>query len=222
MGWKTSRNSRRSTALRRPASISWRALADFRMATWNTWKRAPPLLGVIHGEVGVAKHILGLPVVALAQRRADARAWNYIPALECKRRGERALDAPRRVLCVGRADDLLEQHRELVAPEPRHHVPRPHRCPQAFRDLRQDAVARRVAEAVVHRLEVVAVEEQHTEPVIGITSRARERLGHPLDEVGTVGQVGQRIVQRRVQQLLLDLLPLGDIVRDRRSSDDRP
>src|SRR3979490_1129010 len=46
-------------------------------------------------------------------------------------------------------------------------APGPPGGPQAIRDLRQQAVARRVAEAVVHRLEVVAVEEQHTESVIG-------------------------------------------------------
>src|SRR5947207_1087435 len=80
-----------------------------------------------------------------ASLRADARARDDIPALECKRRGEHALDAPRYVLRVGRADNLLEQHRKLVAPEPRHYVSRPHRVPQAFRDLLQEAVAPRVA-----------------------------------------------------------------------------
>ena len=91
--------------------------------------RPPLLLGVIHGEVRVAQQVLGLPVVRLAQRHADAGCREDLAAFERKRRGERVLDAPRGVLRVGQSSDLLEQQGELVAPEPRHDVARPHACP---------------------------------------------------------------------------------------------
>src|SRR5438046_2338293 len=91
--------------------------------------RPPLLLGMIHGEVGVAQQILDLPVVRVAQRHADAGAREDLAALERKRRGERILDAPRRVLRVGQSSDLLEQKGKLIAPEPRHDVAGPHARP---------------------------------------------------------------------------------------------
>src|SRR2546430_9211151 len=47
---------------------------------------------------------------SLAQRHADAGGRDDVPAFERYRCGERVLDAARRVLRVGQADDLLEQH----------------------------------------------------------------------------------------------------------------
>ena len=60
-----------------------------------------------------------------------------------------------------------------------------------------------MAQIVVHRLEVVEVDEQDGKPVVGIAPHACLGLRHPLDEVGAVGQVGERIVQRLVHQLFL-------------------
>src|SRR5439155_26145389 len=182
--------------------------------------RTPLLLGVIHGKVRVVQQVLRLLVAGLAQRHADAGGRDDLPAFERHRRGERVLDAARHVLRVGRTDDLLEQYGELVAPEPRHDIARPHARSQASRDLRQQAIAGRVVEVIVDRLELVGVDEQDGEPVIRIPPPARLGLRHALDQVSAVRQVGQRVVQRRVQQLLLDTLALGDIVGDRRGADD--
>src|SRR5437588_4650815 len=182
--------------------------------------RTPLLLGVIHGKVRVVQQVLGLRVAGPAQRHADAGRRDDLPAFERHRRGERVLDAARRVLRVGRTDDVLEQYGELVAPEPRHDVARPNARSQASRELRQQAVAGRVAEVIVDRLELVGIDEQDREPVIRIPSPARQGLRHALDQVSTVRQIGQRVVQRRVQQLLLDTLALRDIVGNRRGADD--
>ena len=53
-------------------------------------------------------------------------------------------------------------------------------------DLDQHLVAGGVAEAVVDRLEVVEVEEDHRQPAL-LAPRASDRVAHPLDEQRAVG-----------------------------------
>ena len=59
------------------------------------------------------------------------------------------------------AVDAVEKHRELVATEPRRRVGRAHERIDARRDPLQQKVTGAVPEAVVDRLEVIEVEEQH-------------------------------------------------------------
>ena len=75
---------------------------------------------------------------------------------------------------------------------------------------RSSVVAGGVTEAVVDRLEVVEVDEQHA--VATGAPRAGHRVAEPVAEQGSVGQAGQRVVERLVGQLLLELVPLGDVV----------
>ena len=76
-----------------------------------------------------------------------------------------------------------------------------------------------MTEAVVHRLEVVEVDEQDGDPIRGIASHPPQRLRHPLDEVTPVGQVRERVVQGPVHELLLGLLARRDVVGDRCGAD---
>ena len=99
---------------------------------------------------------------------------------------------------------VLDQHGELVATHPGERVARAQAGPQALGDPFQDRVALAVAEAVVDRLEVVEVHEQH-----GQRSRRtvgqQERVLEAVDEQGAVGQSGQRVVERQMAELLLEL-----------------
>ena len=67
--------------------------------------------------------------------------------------------------------------------------------PQARRDLREDAVARRVAVLVVDPLEVVDVDEAEAELLAGVLGRDELAL-EPLVEVAVVSEPGQRVGQR--------------------------
>src|SRR6185312_671631 len=70
----------------------------------------------------------------------------------------------------------------------------------------QELVSGDVAEAVVDRLEVVEVEEEHPEALVGVAARALDGDANPLDEERAIRQPGESVVQRIVSQLLLDSL----------------
>ena len=69
-----------------------------------------------------------------------------------------------------------------------------------------------MTEPVVDLLEVVEVAEQHDDRVSLVTARS-ERLPEPVSEQLAVGETGQTVVERLVNQLLLDDVPLGDVAR---------
>ena len=90
---------------------------------------------------------------------------------------------------------------ELVAAEPRDGVVATDRGgePSAHRD--EQLVAGVVAEAVVDDLEAVEVEEEHRHHGPAVTE-AGEGGVEPLDRERTVGQVGERVVEREMTEQL--------------------
>jgi len=86
---------------------------------------------------------------------------------------------------VGRA--IGEQQAESIAAQPRHRIAFAHALQQQGRDLAQQLVARRVTGAVVHRLELIEIEE--TQGVLrAIFPGAHHRLGQPPLELAAVHQ----------------------------------
>ena len=104
----------------------------------------------------------------------------------------------------------LDQDRELVAAQPRHRVRGPGAGEEPLRRRDEQPVALGVAQAVVHRLEVVEVEEQHRDRVPAAAGQ-RQRVAHPVPEQRAVGEPGERIVERLVGELLLQPLPLAHV-----------
>ena len=127
--------------------------------------------------------------------------------VELERTAERLEDAlgglDRRLRVV----DVLEQDRELVAAEPGRGIGRAYARGDALRDLEQDAVADGVTEAVVDGLEVVEIDEQdgHSDAV---AQRPCDRMADALVEQRAVGEMGYRIVEGLVGELLLERLAL--------------
>ena len=94
---------------------------------------------------------------------------------------------------------VLDHHRELVAAEARDHVLGAQARAQARSDRHQQLVAGGVAEAVVDRLEVVEVDEQHRELAPPVADRGLDLVG----EQRPVGEVRERVVVGLVVELLL-------------------
>jgi hypothetical protein len=96
---------------------------------------------------------------------------------------------------------VFDQDGELVPTQPGDRVARSGRAPQPFGHPDEQAVARRVAEAVIHGLEVVQVGQDHRHR----PSVTAVELGGVLDPIGEqrpVGELGERVVERLVAELL--------------------
>ena len=142
--------------------------------------------------------------------QAEARRRGDLAPVEDERRLERAAhalgDLPR---LVG-AREVLEQDGELVAAEPRGGVLGAQAGRQSLGGRAQQLVADRVAEAVVDRLEVVEIDEDHRE-LTAVAPAARERQGQAILEQRPVGEAGEVVVERLMAELLLERDALGDV-----------
>ena len=114
---------------------------------------------------------------------------------------------------MGQALDLLAHDEKLVATQPGQRVSRTQQGPETVDDEDEQGVARPVAEAVVHDLEAIEVEEQHTHRPV-VARRTGQGLADPVEHEGPVGQTRERVVQRLMSQLLLDAAALGDVPDD--------
>ena len=83
---------------------------------------------------------------------------------------------------------------------------------EARRDLLEDEVARDMSEGVVDPLEPVEVEVQHGE-WSAPAGRLLQRVVQAVGEQRPVGEIGERVVERLVRELVLELLALGDVAR---------
>ena len=97
---------------------------------------------------------------------------------------------------VGRR--ALEQHRELITAESGDGVALTEGLLEAPRDLDEQRVAGRMAEAVVDRLEVVEIDEEHRRPAVP-RRHGRAGTGHRIVERDAIEQPGQRVERRPVR-----------------------
>ena len=172
-------------------------------------------LGPVHGGVGVAQHVLGPDLQGpAAQRDADRGAGEHLLPVDLERHRQLALHALGDARRIGRVLHPFHQHGELVAAQPRHRVARAARALQPARDLDEQLIAGTVTERIVHHLEPVEVEEEDREPAAAAALRPLQRHPQPLHEQGAVGQPGERVVERRVPQLLLRAQALGHVDGD--------
>ena len=104
---------------------------------------------------------------------------------------------------------VLEQHRELVAAETGHRVVGAQARFQPPRHFHEEVVAGREAQGLVDRLEPVDVEEEHRERPSRALSTLEQRALQAVEEQAPVGEAGEAVVQRRVQQLVLQSLQVG-------------
>ncbi len=122
---------------------------------------------------------------------------------------ERRDDLLRDVSCAALVRARKDQ-RELVPAQTRHGVGLPQVRPDPLRDLADEKVSGAVPERVVDLLEAVEVHHQQgqgrREP-----PRGPKGLLEPVEKEGSIGQTGERVVQRLPLELVLGLLAIGDV-----------
>ena len=93
--------------------------------------------------------------------------------------------------------DVLLEHHELVAAEPRHEILGPQHLAQPFGHRAQQLVAAGMAERVVDLLELVEVDEQQRRQLFGALL-GRQQTPDLVAEIDPVGQRGQFVVARQM------------------------
>jgi len=109
---------------------------------------------------------------------------------------------------------VLEYDGELVTAQSRDRVLLPHRASQARRDRLQELVSALVPERVVDRLEVVQVQVEQADQLVGAL-RAHHGVLEALAEEGAVGDSGQGVVRREVVELALLPFAQRDVGKNR-------
>ena len=171
----------------------------------------PPFLRHVHRDVGVAQQLLHIAsTVAVRGRDADRRPHEHLLALEGERVLEHRHDAFGDVGGRHSLFAVLEQHGELVAPEPGGGVRRPQARAQPLPDLEEQLVSGRVPKRVVDRLEVVEVHEQHRDRRV-VAELSLEGVGDAVVEQRPVREGRDGVVEGLVFELFLEALALGHV-----------
>ena len=168
-------------------------------------------LGVIHRELGVLEHLLGVARLVFGERQPDRGGDEDFAVVEADRRAQGAAHG------LGEGHDARglafrqQDQGELVAGQPRQRILRLEQAGEPARDGEQDGIADGDADRVVDLLEAIEIDHQHRRPDLRIgTGEAEGRL-HAVDEQFAVGQAGEIVVHRVEQQPLLGFLEIGDV-----------
>ncbi|HET8537186.1 MAG TPA: hypothetical protein VFL73_08410 [Solirubrobacteraceae bacterium] len=169
---------------------------------------ATEVLGDVQRPVGVVDEFVERR--AMRRSRRDSEADRHHLALRPELLAHLAADAfsddVGLVLVRGRQD-----HRELLAADPRRSVGLAHRGADERAELLQHRVALAVAEAVVDGLEVVEVADEEAERLVAAIG-ARELGGHQAFEAAAVPEAGERVGAGGLSEPLDE--PLGALAQD--------
>ena len=119
-------------------------------------------------------------------------------------------DAPGETGGVLVRSDVLLEHHEFVAAEPRHEILRAQHLAQPVGDRAQQLVAAGMTERVVDLLELIEVDEQQCRQLLGIM-RNRQKTLDLVAEIDPVGKRGQFVVARQMGDSGFRVAPFGDV-----------
>ena len=166
--------------------------------------RAPAtqVLGAVHRAVGAPHQVVDGQAVVREQRHADARLDVVVAAGEVHGHADRLDDALGDHRHGVRVGHVAQDHRELVACQPRHGVAFLHAGAQPLRHDHQQLVAGGVADAVVDLLEVVEVDVEQRASRLRLGA-VGDLLRQPVAEQQPVGQRREWIVVRLAIEVLV-------------------
>ena len=172
---------------------------------------AAAALGVIHRKLGVFEDLLAALRLVVAERHADRAGDEDFALVEGDRRAQGAADGLRHGGDFFGAALRQQDQRELIAGEAGERVLRLDHPAQPSRQREQDRVADRHADGIVDLLEAVEIDHHdgrlHRRFGLGKAEHGVEAVEEQL----AVGQPGEVVVHRVVQQTLLGGLELGDV-----------
>lgn len=174
-------------------------------------------LHVVHREIGSPHQLFGIQArvgawfSAAAERHPHAHREVEIKPPVLPRFGKTAaqpLGPAQGFVPVG---EVIDQHHELITPQPGDGVLLPQHSPQPPSNLLQQAVPHRMAIAVVHLLETVEIAEDQGN-AMGLAGQGALQLLH---QAAAIGQAGERVAPRLFQEHQLTGLAVRDVPLDR-------
>ena len=150
-------------------------------------------LGLVHGSVGRARQLVGAAAVAGVERNADAGRDLYFVPLQFHHAGQGTDQLVGHQRGLQRRVLAFEHANELVAAQASQQIAAPQVRSQATRHFDQQVVTDRVPERVIDLLELIKVQEEHSQlPLLAL------RLGDGITQMviaqQAVGQASQRVV----------------------------
>ena len=106
---------------------------------------------------------------------------------------------------------LFEEHDELVSTQAGNCIARPDTPFEPSGRLLKKLVSHHVAKAIIDHFEAVKIEENDGTRVVFGAVGPSQSVPESVHEECPVRQVGQAIIEGIAQELLLGLLPLGDV-----------
>ena len=174
--------------------------------------RLPGGLRGIHGGVGVAEHRFRIAVVG-GRRDPETESDRDLAPTHAHRSaqfGEESVGEHFRRVAVFNG---FNHHGEFIAAETRDGFAHAHGAGNPTRDDLQQFVPDGVSERVVDPLEPVEIEQDHGH-VLMTAPTPFERMMQTIAKEDAIGEAGQLIVKRLLDELRLHALALGDVLDD--------
>ena len=166
-------------------------------------------LGAIQRHVRVLQQRVGADV-RRRHRDADAGADFDQVIVDLVALAQVIDDPPREMGGFLVRSDVLLEHHEFVAAEPRHEILRAQHVAQPVGDGAQQLVAAGMTQGVVDLLELVEVDEQQRRQLLGVV-RNRQQALDLVAEIDPVGKRGQFVVTRQMGDPGFGVAPFGDV-----------
>ena len=173
---------------------------------------ASAVLDAIHGEVGVFEEAIDVFADG-KEADADAGGDDDLVLADANGLGDGGEEFFADIFGVLVGAKIGEEDNELVSAHAADGVGLAHAGFESFGDLAEDGVSGLVAEGVVHAFEVVEVDHEDCEFVLG-AGGALDGDFEAVAEQSARGQAGEMVVVRDVIDVLFCALALGEVVGD--------
>ena len=164
----------------------------------------------VHRGVGIPQHGF-LVVVGVGNGDADADADDHFPPTDAHGHVQQREQALGEHIGIIAHFDRLDDDAEFVAAKPRDGFTGPHGAGNATSHDLQQFVAGGMAKRVVHTLESVKVEQEHGHATVAKVASG-EGVMQAVPEEHAIGQTGEVVLERLLEQLALHVLPLRDVL----------
>ena len=173
-------------------------------------RTAAVAFGEIERHVGVLQQHIRIGAVVWRDGDADAGADDDVAALDVVGPADQFDDARGELAALLRPADIGLNDREFVAADARDEIRRLHRLGQADGHELQKLISDRMAERIVHGLEMIEIEAMHGKAAAGLD--ALEGILEMLAEQHAVWQVREHVMARQMRDLGFGAPALGDVL----------